>query len=126
MGRKNRHSLIQAQKGAKGKAESSAGGSKKGALNKTKKGKNVFKVNTKNKAKKAVSNIKKAKGGKKEALEKKSDKLNETLKTLHQDMVVKKPPQPKASPAKGRKGQKNKKGAAKTKDVEAGLSNLGV
>ncbi|XP_059613320.1 uncharacterized protein LOC132259627 [Phlebotomus argentipes] len=127
MGRKNRHSLITAQK-------SSAGGQKKGkaagkgALNKTKKAKNVFKVATKkNKAKKAASNIQKGKAGKKEALQNKSEKLNESLKTLHKDMVVKKKAAPKATPAKASpKGRKSQKKAPQTKDVEAGLSSLDV
>uniref|UniRef100_A0A1L8DBQ5 Putative trna n=1 Tax=Nyssomyia neivai TaxID=330878 RepID=A0A1L8DBQ5_9DIPT len=122
MGRKNRHTLIQNLKGGAKAGE----GSSKTTLNKTKKAKNVFKVNTKkkDKAKKAASNVQKGKGGKKEAIQKKSEKLNETLKTLHKDMVVKKKAAPaKASPAKGRRGAKK---ATKTKDVEAGISKLDV
>uniref|UniRef100_A0A6B2EII8 Uncharacterized protein n=1 Tax=Phlebotomus kandelakii TaxID=1109342 RepID=A0A6B2EII8_9DIPT len=125
MGRKNRHSLMMAQnlKGGK-KAEGAA----KGPLNKTKKAKNVFKVTTKkDKAKKAATNLKKGKTGKKEAMQNKSEKLNETLKTLHKDMVVKKKAAPKAapkaSPAGGRRTQRK---APKTRDVEAGLSTLDV
>lgn len=56
MGRKNRHALIQGQKGGAKKGEGS-----KATLNKTKKGKNVFKVASKkkDKAKKAAANFKK-------------------------------------------------------------------
>lgn len=98
--------------GAKGKAA---------APNKSKKDKNVFKVNdakSKKKPKEVQGKLKKIK----EAVKNKQEKVDATLKAIHKDMVVKKPAAPK-SPAAGKKG---KKAPANTKNVSSKLGDLKV
>lgn len=57
----------------------------------------------------------------KAAVKEKQEKVDATLKNLHQEMVVKKPQTPKATPKKA-----NKKGGAKTKNIQKKLGKIQV
>ncbi|CAD7002817.1 tRNA (guanine(37)-N1)-methyltransferase [Ceratitis capitata] len=107
--------------------KSKTGGGKKGAasaktaINKSKKDKNIFKVNeakNKKKPKEVQGKLKKIK----EVVKNKQEKIDANLKELHQDMVVKKP---KAA-ANHTTIKKNKKAPANTKNVSQKLGNLKV
>ncbi|XP_022221399.1 uncharacterized protein LOC111073409 [Drosophila obscura] len=88
-------------------------------LNKSKKAKNVFKVadNRKGKGKKPKEVQGKLKQIK-ESVKAKQEKVDATLKTLHKDMVVKKP-KPAVSPIKNKR-----KPAANTEKVSDTLGKL--
>ncbi|XP_067613165.1 tRNA (guanine(37)-N1)-methyltransferase [Eurosta solidaginis] len=93
----------------------------KTAINKSKKDKNIFKVNdTKNKKKpkEVQGKLKKIK----EVVKNKREKIDANLKVLHKDMVVKKP----ATPAKKSPIKKNKKAPANAKNVSTKLGKLKV
>ncbi|XP_036337169.1 tRNA (guanine(37)-N1)-methyltransferase-like [Rhagoletis pomonella] len=86
--------------------------SAKGAINKSKKDKNIFKVNdakNKKKPKEVQGKLKKIK----EVVKNKREKVDANLKELHKDMVVKKP---KAA-ANNTPIKKNKKAPATTKKL---------
>ncbi|XP_054734381.1 tRNA (guanine(37)-N1)-methyltransferase [Anastrepha obliqua] len=106
-----------------GRKSKTAGGKKgaaaKSAINKSKKDKNIFKVNdVKNKKKPKVvqGQLKKIK----EVVKNKQEKIDANLKDLHKGMVVKKP---KAS-VSNTPIKKNKKAPANTKNVSQKLGNL--
>ena len=106
-------------------AKKKAGGKKataKPAINKLKKDANLFKVSdAKKKAKKpkeVQGKLKKVK----EVIQKKQEKVDANLKTLHKDLVVK----PKAAKKPAAAVKKPKKGAGSSKKVSQKLSNLKV
>ncbi|KAH8302380.1 hypothetical protein KR044_005860 [Drosophila immigrans] len=67
--------------------------SAKPAINKSKKAKNLFKV-ANNKGKKKPKEVQGKLKQIKESVKSKQEKVDATLKELHKDMVVKKPPKP--------------------------------
>uniref|UniRef100_A0A0A1WNZ8 tRNA (Guanine(37)-N1)-methyltransferase n=1 Tax=Zeugodacus cucurbitae TaxID=28588 RepID=A0A0A1WNZ8_ZEUCU len=91
----------------------------KAAINKSKKDKNIFKVNdakNKKKPKEVQGKLKQIK----EVVKNKQEKIDANLKELHKDMVVKKP---KAA-ANNTAIKKNKKAPANANNVSQKLDNL--
>ncbi|XP_030385477.1 uncharacterized protein LOC115632461 [Scaptodrosophila lebanonensis] len=103
----------------KGGAGATAAAKPKTPLSKSKKAKNIFKVADNNKGRKKPKEVQGKLKQIKEAVKTKQEKVDASLKALHQDLVVKKPKPAAVTPIKN-----TKKPAANAKKVSDKLGNL--